>query len=190
VKSTTVGADVFVNGRRVGMTPLKRKIRLRSGTHTIRLAKLGYSDYLDTVKIRRGRRTTVSIDLVELKGILRVGSNPGNAEVILNGRFFGRTPLREELSPGRYGLEVRRMDYRAFVADFDIDAGEERRFNPTLEIEREMVIKPKRQWYENEWVWISVASAVVVTGVIAAIAINTDEPQDTVQNDIGIMLTQ
>lgn len=190
VKSSTAGADVVVNGRRVGVTPLRRRIRLLAGTHTLRLSKLGYADYLDTVKIRAGRRTQVAIDLIELNGVLRIGSNPEDAEVILNGRLFGRTPLSEALRPGHYGVEVRLANYKSFLAEFDIDAGQEMRFNPSLEIKPMVATTTHVKWYKNQWVWISVVSAVIVTGVVTAVALNSDGPRDAAPNEVSITLMQ
>ena len=88
ISSETVGAQVFVNGKSVGKVPLKRSIRLRRGRHTVRLSKLGYADFLESVTIRAGRTTRLDADLIELDGILNADSDPTDADVIVDGRFL------------------------------------------------------------------------------------------------------
>ena len=94
VTCEVAGAEVFIDGRRYGRLPLKKAIRKREGTYTLRVSKPGYGDYLESVKIRRGKLARVTAYLTELTGMLEVDSTPSNAEVIINGRMYGHTPPR------------------------------------------------------------------------------------------------
>ena len=190
VKSVTKGADVFVNGRKIGRTPLRKRVYLKPGTHTLRVSKLGFADYLDSIKIRRGRKTVVEPELFELNGILQIDSTPANAQVVINGRMFGHTPLQEALAPGGYALEVRLSDHQTFKKNVEIEAGQEVTLAPMLLYEAPMVETQQEPWYRNKWVWIGAASVIVTTSIITAVALTADDTADAGYPTIRIETTQ
>jgi hypothetical protein len=62
VQSEPSGAVVFVNGRRVGETPLEIT-RLRAGSHLLRMERRGYDPWTASVLVTANRRTPVSARL-------------------------------------------------------------------------------------------------------------------------------
>ncbi|MEE2758126.1 MAG: PEGA domain-containing protein, partial [Myxococcota bacterium] len=130
---------------------------------------------LDSIKIRRGRKTVVEPELFELNGILRVSSTPANAQVVINGRMFGHTPLQEALAPGQYAVEVRLPDHQVFKKSVGIEAGQEVTLAPLLIYEATMLVTPTEPWYRNKWIWIGAASVIVTTSIITAVALTADD---------------
>ncbi|RIH90527.1 PEGA domain protein [Calidithermus terrae] len=122
VTSNPSNADVYVNGRLVGRTPYSA--RLNSGTYTVEVRRAGYQDYRTTVTVQAGRTTTVNATLAlpapptGSTGVLSVVTDVPGADVYIDGRLAGRTPINLQLRPGRYTLEVRsggRVVYRQAV---------------------------------------------------------------------------
>lgn len=122
VTSNPSNADVYINGRLVGRTPYSA--RLNSGTYTVEVRRPGYQDYRTTVTVQAGRTTTVSATLTlpapptGATGVLSVVTDVPGADVYIDGRLAGRTPINLQLRPGRYTLEVRsggRIVYRQAV---------------------------------------------------------------------------
>ena len=53
-------------------------------------------------------------------------SRPDNAEIQLDGKFIGTTPVNYRLTPGVHRLEIIRGRYNAWARDLSVNAG-----NPT-----------------------------------------------------------
>jgi PEGA domain-containing protein len=60
VKSTPEGADIQVDGKPIGITPYT--LRLRSGSHTLKLNKRGYEDWEEAIAV--GKDATTGIDVM------------------------------------------------------------------------------------------------------------------------------
>ena len=55
ILSATSGAEIFVDGERIGTVPSETPIPLSAGTHHIKVELRGYTAYEDDVRIRSGR---------------------------------------------------------------------------------------------------------------------------------------
>src|SRR5690242_16690403 len=69
--STVDGADVFVDGNKVGTTPLS-PMPFPPGDHTIKVIKLGFSPYIDVFTINRKKPTNLSVEPVPVAGVVKV----------------------------------------------------------------------------------------------------------------------
>lgn len=63
VSSDVAGADVFVNGRSVGSTPVE-EAEVPAGTLEVVVKKSGYKDGTQTVKAEKGREVSAAVKLV------------------------------------------------------------------------------------------------------------------------------
>ncbi|MCS7057627.1 MAG: PEGA domain-containing protein [Meiothermus sp.] len=124
VSSTPAGAQVLVEGRPVGSTPLN--LALRPGRVEVELRLPGYQNFRTTVQVRPGETTSLNANLVPAvqNGLLQVGSDPQGAQVLLNGRLVGYTPLNLSLAPGSYELELRLAGYQPFRATLRLASGQ------------------------------------------------------------------
>jgi len=75
VGSKPLGANVILDGRRVGKTPFTRK-GLRVGSYKISVKKDGFSDYTAKVRIRTNKMTRISPTLVVQTGTLDIQARP------------------------------------------------------------------------------------------------------------------
>jgi hypothetical protein len=49
-----------------------------------------------------------------------ISSEPGNAEVYVDGRFVGTSTMEVRLGPGTYKIEVRRAGFKPWVRDLSV----------------------------------------------------------------------
>lgn len=123
VSSNPVGAEVFVNGTRAGVTPLR--VTLNEGTYDVRVAANGYIDFRSNVQITRGTTSRVNATLTAVRrtGELQVTSNVNGAEVFINGSRAGVTPLRVTLDEGSYEVRVSSGGFGDFRTTARVEQG-------------------------------------------------------------------
>lgn len=102
-------AEVFVDGDALGTAPIELK-RIVSGPHSVRVAAEGYQPYETKVVVRDGQEALVTAVLKPHFGILMVNSQPGGANVVIDGKPRGQTPLRVKLEPGEHQVVVSGAD--------------------------------------------------------------------------------
>ena len=122
VTCEVAGAEVFIDGRRYGRLPLKKAIRKREGTYTLRVSKPGYGDYLESVKIRRGKLARVTAYLTELTGILEV-DNAIECRSDHQRSDVRPYALLRALSPNEYDVELRLPGHRAYRQRVELEDG-------------------------------------------------------------------
>ena len=143
VESAPAGALVFVDGRRVGQTPV-RVPNLAMGRHDIRVARSGFvpvteevslspSDPSRTVQVslRRGGQTVTA---AALEGSIEVDSRPRGAHVVVDGRAVGQTPVKvPAMSPGDHRVLIELVGHRRVTSVVKVVAGEQTRLAVSLE---------------------------------------------------------
>ena len=119
VSSEPSGADVWLDGEKVGTTPYS-KDKLRSGTYELRVERALHLTHKATVAVRDGETTREAVRLTANYGALVVESEPSGADVWLDGEKVGTTPYsRDKLRSGSYELRVERalhLSHKATVA--------------------------------------------------------------------------
>lgn len=104
--------EVFIDGEKIGTTPMRTAILLTEGEHNIKLAHPDYPAYNGTVLIRRGEFTNVRILLDTLMAYIKCDVRPWG-DVYVNGDKKGTTPLRKliKVNPGPIKLTLKHPDY-------------------------------------------------------------------------------
>src|SRR5216110_1826134 len=101
INSTTTGAEVFIDGERVGTIPLAAPLtNLVVGEHTIKLTKPGFAPYIDVFKILTRKPTRLDVELVPVASVLRIKANVEAARVYVDGKFVGEAPITTEVQVG------------------------------------------------------------------------------------------
>ncbi len=131
VYSTPTNAEVYVDEDYIGKTPLKG-YKLSTGTHTIKLVKDGYEDYVKTVKINPGETTKIEATLLEAKATLKITSDPSEASVYVDDSYKGTTPLTLQLSPGTHSVKLSKNDYEDYTTSVTLNPGESKTISATL----------------------------------------------------------
>lgn len=105
VSSDPIGATVYINGSRVGKTPVT--LELDPGFYKIRLEYEGY-EIADSFSIEPGE--TLPLNYV-FNGTLKVTSTPSEAEAYLGEDYLGLTPIQVNVKPGTYLLLLKYRGY-------------------------------------------------------------------------------
>ncbi len=103
VVSTPPGGDVFVDGQPIGsQTPAVFRAAAQGKTYIVAVQLAKHQRWESEVVIPKGeRRIKVIAQLQKLMVSLTVETAPSDAEVFLNGKSYGRTPLSlPDLDPG------------------------------------------------------------------------------------------
>lgn len=156
IRSTPADADVLVNGKPRGKTPLALR-DLALGSYTIRVARDGYAAEERTLQLtaqrpttsttfnlRSAARTTNKIGpglpakavggASATAGGLNVQSRPAGARVFVNNRLAGSTPVAiPGLPAGPATVRIELDGYRLWTTKVHISAGEQTRVAASLE---------------------------------------------------------
>ena len=127
LKSNVLGASVFVDGHKIGSTPLS-EVSIHSGEHRIVVEKPGYDVYRKTIRVRKGSSRSLYVDLstkAPQKGRLYVDTKPGEAKVTI----LNISPVFYQgitLNPGLYNIEVSADGYETQKKWVSLVTGEEK----------------------------------------------------------------
>lgn len=143
VESIPRGANVEIDGRYVGTTP--NSFSVNEGSRTVVISSPGYSDYRTSVSVRAGQTTTVSARLAERpipqEADVTFDSQPRGADVYLDGRYMGTTPLTvRAVSAGLHNVEFRLSGYDTYSTSFTVRAGQNSSVDARLQARRTGVV--------------------------------------------------
>jgi len=140
IRSEPSGALVTIDGRLSGATPTTVRA-LSPGTYVVRVARPGHVPHEERVTLASATVRTLNFELepgldpwTPSVGSVDVDSRPRGAEVIIDGRRFGRTPLRAPaLKPGVHDVRLALGGYASAAQQVDVAAGHRSTVNLTLQ---------------------------------------------------------
>ena len=131
ISSNPSGASVYIDGIYRGVTPTYNYVSY--GFHTIRLVLEGFKDYETNIRVTED--ATFNFSLERAEGALVVFSTPPNAEVYIDGAYYGKTPITiQRLSVGRKTVQLKLSGYADWTDDVNITEGEISQVNATLKL--------------------------------------------------------
>jgi hypothetical protein len=154
VTTTPAGARIAIDDVEVATTPLTSPIRVASGSRIVGAVAEGYVPTRKEIVIAGNTDETLHFDLVRATAVrpasLTVRSRLTGADVFVNGKAAGRTPLSTSLSlpAGRYSVELRRSGYQTVTREIELAEG------ATGELDLETAVDPAA--LEREGVLLSV----------------------------------
>ncbi len=99
VSSEPAGADVLLDDKRVGQTPIKTQIL--QGVHQLRIQRSGYKPWVQRINITAGQPLRFPpVTLQPADAVVNLSSEPEHASITVNGEFQGLTPLQLDLTAG------------------------------------------------------------------------------------------
>jgi len=93
VTSNVPQAEVFIDDIYYGRAPFEQQFQ--PGELRVRVSKSGYRDTSMAVNFAEGDRREFKVELTSLiaRGSIRVTTSPADAEVYLNGKYVGKSPI-------------------------------------------------------------------------------------------------
>lgn len=123
VTSDESGADVYIDGERVGTTPYEDP-DIHIGRYEIRVSLAGFVDYTEEVRVRPEAEASLRARLERVPPSLRVESDVAGATVFLDRNFAGTTPLDiDNITPGEHQLTVSAEGYDIQARSVSISTG-------------------------------------------------------------------
>lgn len=202
VPASATGAVVWVDGKEVG--PASSAHSVLAGEHTVTVKRAGFANFVKKVTVSAGKPVEFEAKLSPVLAVLSVSSDLSGAQVFINGKLIGTTPIVEREWPaGQFELTIRKEgvneDRRSvtFVAgrDYPISVklqtpvlvtapGSDRPIETSLvpsATEAPLTLtatssQASQPIYQRWYFWVGVA-AVVAAGVGVGIAVNQPPPK-------------
>ncbi len=116
--SEPVGAKVSVNGQPRGQTPLTL-YDLRPGACHVQFELTDYETVDEFFSLNEGEYTLKHVELVPLKGLLLLTSEPAGCSILYNGFSLGETPrlITSLEAKEKYQLKLEKAGYQSRVVD-------------------------------------------------------------------------
>jgi hypothetical protein len=132
INSKPSGAKVILNGKDTGRTaPFQRA--MAPGKYNYQLIHDGFRDYNGEFQIRESDIQVINAELVPLFSIVKIITNPEGAEVSINGRKKGTTPLTlNDIPIGRHSIKITKNPYAAIDTTFSNEDGKYTELNFNL----------------------------------------------------------
>jgi eukaryotic-like serine/threonine-protein kinase len=125
-----VGAQVFVDQKRVEVDGTPATLKLPPGPHVLTVQREGFVPWTETVDVEAGGRVSKHATLSTLAGPsvttgFTLESDPANAQAALDGKLLdGLTPLKvQSVAPGKHTLEVTSPAGTKWTKEIELEAG-------------------------------------------------------------------
>ena len=113
VNSIPRGANVMVNGRYRGQSPLTLDLA-PDIDYEIGLSKAGYGTTSRKIRLQSAARESITIDMTARTGALTVNVSPADATVYVDGKARGSGSQTLQLSSAPHRIEVRKQGYESW----------------------------------------------------------------------------
>lgn len=121
VTSNVPGATITVDGKtQDGWVTPHTFSRLSAGRHSVVVSIAGYGDVQRVLVVEGGRTSTVNANLTVPSGVIVVQTIPEGAEVLIDGRSYGASPVEQVVNVGQHTYEVRRSGMASRDGTFTI----------------------------------------------------------------------
>jgi hypothetical protein len=113
VTSQPRGAEVYINGILVGETASLGPLQLAPGAYEVEVRAPGFLPQSDALTLGPEQAEFLNFTLTEIRGGSILVRSVPTADVFLDGRLMGRTPLTVEAAPGVRTLRLARPGFRS-----------------------------------------------------------------------------
>jgi len=120
ISSIPTGAEVFIDNERQGTTPFQ--IEVDPGSYSVRLSYPEYQDKSEIVQVMPGETTMRVFDLAP-SYIIQVPANPSEANVKIDGKFQGKTPLNIPWQTASVMLLIEKDGWSSWEKRVDLEPG-------------------------------------------------------------------
>jgi len=186
VSANIAGADVFLDGRNIGKTPLVLTKDLGKGSHIIEVTHIDYLPARQEIQVTKGRKLKVAVTLENKSAAVAVAEPPvegkklGDKEEKDPAKLLPPPPppppveekklLEEKKVVGeKKVIEEEKVD-RPFLPSFETIGGVEKKE------EEEVAVAESQPIYKQWWFWTAVGAVVTggVVGLVVGLTVEDD----------------
>jgi hypothetical protein len=117
------GANVFMDDRSIGATPLKEALLADPGQHSIRVERDGFKPLRTEVNVPSGANISVSAQLRAVAAWIKIACEAEGAVVHLDGKVVGGCPYEGEVQPGEHEVKVVEQGKAPFQQKVEVSSG-------------------------------------------------------------------
>ena len=139
LNSSPGGADVYLNDRHAGKTPLLMD-RLRVGEYATRVELPGYQTWTRIITINPDRTTFMNANLQRIQqyGSIAIRCNENGARIYLDGQYKGlteknRNVLLEGITEGYHDIRITLSGYRDWSRRLEVESDQRVQLSVSLE---------------------------------------------------------
>jgi PEGA domain len=121
VTSDPFGAEIFIEGEPKGTTP-KTFYDFLIGDYKLSIRKTGFSSTVKDISIREGETESVNV-ILSAGNNIEFTSTPTGAQLYVNEKFLGTTPLSSNLTIGSHKFKLEMDGYKTQNGNFKINEG-------------------------------------------------------------------
>jgi formylglycine-generating enzyme required for sulfatase activity len=134
VQTDPAGANVMIDNRYIGQTPVKTQVSPDT-RHEIQITKAGYEKASRKIKLASASSKKINVALTPLMGVINLKVEPADAELVINGKLRGKVPPELRLVAIEHHLEIRKNGYRSHRTRITPRPGFAQKLNITLKLE-------------------------------------------------------
>ena len=135
-------SSVFVDDQFIGKGNQVK--RVSNGFHTIRVNKKGHKDVTVKYKAVLGEEKHFDLNPKPIYGRLKIISTPFDAEVVLNGKEYGTTPMNiPNIVIGEYNLQIKKDGFISHKEVINVEEDKTKRVEITLETGTDVIAGEK-----------------------------------------------
>ena len=125
VNANVSGAKISVDGQSdpTWLTPHTIP-DLPAGAHNIVVSMDGYEDFHQSVTVAAGQTTSVMGNLSSPRAELDMNTNPPGAEILIDGKSYGPSPVHATLTPGTHSYTVKSPGSAPFENTVTLKSGD------------------------------------------------------------------
>ena len=132
IDSEPSGAHVQMNGKEIGDTPVLLP-DLALGSYSASVQMAGYTRRDISWKVQNGRPILINVPLMNNIGTLSLESDPGAAEIEIDGKTYGNTPFKDFLEQGQHKIRLTKTGYKPYEKIVTVKRDETTEENAVLE---------------------------------------------------------
>lgn len=120
------GADVSLDDKKIGASPVRALIRVGTGAHSLKVSKAGFAAFEKSVDVAPGAKVSVDVNLVKgaKTGKLTVKEAGGQAvRVFVDNVDMGPAPWTGDVDPGSHQVRVQSGTLGSTSQKVEVEAG-------------------------------------------------------------------
>jgi hypothetical protein len=131
VATTPPGADVFLDGEKLGSTPLDGQIL--PGERQLKISSPGYKDFTQTLVVSARGEVKVNQQLEVLPSTLKVHVPVKTAHVFIDKKDQGEGDASVSLEPGDHTVEVKADKYETYTKIVTMESHKDQTLEPEMD---------------------------------------------------------